>query len=182
MSFYSVQSFDSTIKKNNCILSNHKQQGFGTTGSSLPFDCISERKWGLVIQNVRTYTMTSYMKLLFYQEPCFTLQKGSLDLSTKQLKGKQQQVNVPLLCLRKVYAPIMKQPRNLTWCGCKCRCYCKFCILSSGQNHLSICHQKDPQEPLTDHCRFLPDFKLMAICHKKSSSSHFYSAASQGLD
>lgn len=39
------------------------------------------------------------MKLLFYQEPYFTSQKGSLILSTKQLKGKKQQVNVPLLCL-----------------------------------------------------------------------------------
>ena len=53
------------------------------------------------------------------------------------------------------------------------------CVISSGENHLSICHEKDPQEPLlTDHYSFLPDFKLMAICHKKSSLSHFYSAAS----
>lgn len=37
------------LKNNNCILPKHKHLGFGTSGSSLPCDCISERKWGPVI-------------------------------------------------------------------------------------------------------------------------------------
>lgn len=49
MSFYSVQSFDSTVFKKKCILPKQKHLGFGTTGSSLPSVCISERKWGQVI-------------------------------------------------------------------------------------------------------------------------------------
>lgn len=47
--FIQFNHLTAQLKKTNCILPKHKTQGFGTTGSSLPFDCISERKWGPVI-------------------------------------------------------------------------------------------------------------------------------------
>lgn len=124
MSFYSIQSFDSIITKTNCILPKHKQQGFGINGSRLPFHCISEIKWEPIVQKLHMYTMTSFMKLLFYYKTYFSSQKGSLILSPKQLKEHQQQINVPLLCLHKVPVPLTKQPSNPTWCRCKHQCSC----------------------------------------------------------
>lgn len=123
------------------------------------------------------YTMTSFMNLLFCQEPYFTLQKGSLSFSTKQLKVATSKC--PLAMSRKSICSYHEAPMQF---HLVCMQLLVLLYILYDLKWRKPSAQRIPMNLSPDHYRFFPAFKLMAICHKKSSSSHFYSAASQGLD
>lgn len=139
MSFYSVQSFDSTIRKKIVFYQNTNIWDLKLL--VLPFLMIALQieNGGQLFRRYLFIQCHSSWNCCFIKNP-ISLHERAIILSTKQMKVKRQQVNVPLLDLWKEDALIMKQPCNLTGCGHKgCCCSCRICTISTGgENHQLI--------------------------------------------
>lgn len=138
---------------------------------------LSERKRGSVTLKLYMYAMTSFKNLLFCQEPYFTLQKRSLSLN-RAAERKVAKSKCPLAMSTKSICSHPEAPMQ-SHLVCTQVLVLLYILYDLKWRKPSV--QRTPMNLSADHYRFLPAFKLIATCHKKSSSSHFYSAASQGL-